>query len=378
LLGTGYETFHFLLASYSIIRTAKLEPTFLPDLGVPMRFKGQTEYDHKGISPRTGILLNNLGTPDAATAPALRVYLREFLSDPRVVEIPRVIWFIILYLFILTFRPKASAKLYQQIWTEAGSPLMDITQRQANALQLKLDEIYGQGVVPVVIGMRYGNPSVNAALKELTDQNVRNIIVLPLYPQYCAATVGSTFDAVSTELKKYRWVPELKFISGYHQNPKYLAAITHSIEKHIAKHGMPDKLIMSFHGTPERYLQQGDPYFCFCSQTSRLVKEKLKLDDDKVMLTFQSRFGKAPWLKPYTDATLKSLPAEGIKHVAIICPGFSADCLETIEEIESENHEYFMQAGGETFHYIPCLNDDAEHIDVMLDIVQPHLPIAKS
>lgn len=339
-----------------------------------MRFKGQTDYDHKGISPRAGVLLNNLGTPDAPTSSALRRYLREFLSDPRVVEIPRVIWFVILYLFILTFRPKASAKLYQQIWTEAGSPLMDITLRQATALQAKLDEAYGADAVPVAIGMRYGNPSIPAALEQLTAQNVRNIVVLPLYPQYCAATVGSTFDAVATELKKYRWVPELKFISGYHQNRKYIGAVCRSIEQHIAEHGMPDKLIMSFHGTPEFYLKKGDPYFCFCSQTSRLVREKLKLEEDRVMLTFQSRFGKAPWLQPYTDATLKSLPAQGVKHVAIICPGFSADCLETIEEIESENHDYFIEAGGQTFHYIPCLNDNDAHIDMMMDLVQQHLP----
>lgn len=339
-----------------------------------MSFKGQTDYDHKGISPRCGVLLNNLGTPDAATAPALRVYLREFLSDPRVVEIPRFIWFIILYLFILTFRPKSSAKLYQQIWTEAGSPLMDITLRQAKALQDKLDERYGKDTVPVITGMRYGNPSVSLALKQLTDKNVRNIIVLPLYPQYCGATVGSTFDAVATELMKFRWVPELKFISGYHQHPRYLDAIAKSINNHIKNHGMPDKLIMSYHGTPELYLKKGDPYFCFCSQTTRLVREKLNLDEDKVLLTFQSRFGKAPWLKPYTDETLKSLPGQGVKNVAILCPGFSADCLETIEEIESENHEYFMEAGGEQFHYIPCLNDQDDHIDMMLDLVQQHLP----
>lgn len=339
-----------------------------------MSFKGQTEYDHKGESPRAGILINNLGTPDEPSTAALRRYLREFLSDPRVVEIPRVIWFVILYLFILTFRSGKSAKLYQQIWTDAGSPLMDITQRQANALQLKLDEVYGRDVVPVEIGMRYGNPSVASALRKLTEKNVRNIVVLPLYPQYCGATVGSTFDAVAKELMQYRWVPELKYISGYHQNIRYIDAIAHSMEAHIAKHGMPDRFIVSYHGTPEFYLKKGDPYFCFCSQTTRLVREKMGLDEDRVMQTFQSRFGKAPWLKPYTDETLQGLPAQGIKNIAVICPGFSADCLETIEEIESENRGYFMQAGGEHFHYIPCLNDNPEHIDMMLDIVQQHLP----
>ncbi len=339
-----------------------------------MRFQGQTEYNHDGPSPGSGVLLNNLGTPDAPDARALRRYLRQFLSDPRVVEIPRLLWMMILYLFILPLRPKSSAKLYQQIWTESGSPLMDITQRQARALQARLDQVYGEGVIPVAIGMRYGNPSVASALRELTDHNVRNIVVLPLYPQYCGATVGSTFDAVADELKTYRWVPELKFISGYHQHPVYLQAIADSIRQHIDEHGMPDKLIMSFHGTPELYLHRGDPYFCFCSQTTRLVKEKLQLSDELVMLTFQSRFGKAPWLKPYTDETLKSLPEQGIKHVAVICPGFSADCLETIEEIDAENRGYFIEAGGETYHYIPCLNDQGQHIEMMLDIVQQHLP----
>ncbi len=340
-----------------------------------MRFQGQTEYNHDGPSPGTGVLLNNLGTPDAPDAKALRRYLRQFLSDPRVVEIPRLLWMMILYLFILPLRPKSSAKLYQQIWTEAGSPLMDITQRQAQALQSRLDLVYGEGVVPVSIGMRYGNPSMASALRELTDKNVHNMIVLPLYPQYCGATVGSTFDALADELKTYRWVPEVKFISGYHQHPLYLQAIARSIREHIDQHGMPDRLIMSFHGTPELYLKRGDPYYCFCSQTVRLVKEQLKLEDEQVMLTFQSRFGKAPWLQPYTDETLQGLPQQGIKHVAVICPGFSADCLETIEEIDAENRDYFIEAGGETYHYIPCLNDQEQHIDMMFDLVQRHLSI---
>lgn len=339
-----------------------------------MSFKGQTEYDHKGDAPRTGVLLNNLGTPDEPTPAALRRYLKEFLSDPRVVEIPRILWLMILYLFILPFRSKSSAKLYQQVWTEAGSPLMDITLRQAQALQEKLDQAYGKDQVPVVTGMRYGNPSIASALQQFTQWNVRNIIVLPLYPQYCGATVGSTFDAVTAELRSYRWVPELKFISGYHHNKRYINAITDSIKKHIKQHGEPDKLIISFHGTPEFYLKKGDPYFCFCSQTTRLVKEKLDLEDDKVIQTFQSRFGKATWLQPYTDETLKGLPAKGVKNVAIICPGFAADCLETIEEIESENRAYFMQAGGEKFDYIPCLNDDDDHIDMMLELVEQNLP----
>lgn len=339
-----------------------------------MSFKGQTEYDHKGPSPGIGVLLTNLGTPDAPTAKALRPYLKEFLSDPRVVEIPRILWWFILHFFILTFRPKSSAKLYEQVWTEAGSPLLDITMRQADGLQEKLDQHYGKDNVRVQVAMRYGNPSIEKGLKELARHNVRNIIVLPLYPQYCAATVGSTFDAVAKELVKYRWVPELAFLSGYHKNAKYIDALCQSIEQHIGTHGMPDKLLFSYHGTPQRYLQQGDPYFCFCSQTTRLVVEKLALDAEKVMTTFQSRFGKAPWLQPYTDATLKQLANEGTRHVAIICPGFSADCLETIEEIEAENRGYFMEAGGHEYHYIPCLNDSGAHIDLIFDLVDQRLP----
>lgn len=339
-----------------------------------MSFKGQTAYDHKGPSPGTGILLTNLGTPDEPTPPALRRYLKEFLSDPRVVEIPRLIWWVILHLFVLTFRPRSSAKLYQRVWTDAGSPLKNITLRQASALQQKLDQHYGENTIIVQAAMRYGNPSIADGLAKLTEQSVHNVIVLPLYPQYCAATVGSTFDAVASQLTQYRWVPELKFISGYHTNPHYVDAIGNTIEQHINAHGVPNKLLFSYHGTPEGYLHKGDPYFCFCSQTTRLVVEKLKLDPEKIMTTFQSRFGKTPWLKPYTDETLKQLAAEGDRHVAILCPGFSADCLETIEEIGAENHRNFMEAGGEQYHYIPCLNDSNEHIEMMFDLVQQQLP----
>ncbi|SIS61487.1 ferrochelatase [Neptunomonas antarctica] len=341
-----------------------------------MRFQGQTEYDHKQPHPKTGVLLSNLGTPDAPDAVSLRRYLKEFLSDPRVVEIPRVVWWLILHLFILPFRSKRSAKLYAQVWTDAGSPLMDITQRQATALQQKLDAEFGQDTIPVVVAMRYGNPSIKGALEQLTQMNVRNIIVLPLYPQYCAVTTGSTFDAVSQALREYRWVPGLKFINGYHQHAGYINALCQSVKEYIDQHGMPDRLLFSYHGTPKRYLEQGDPYYCFCLQTTRLVVEQLGWqgdDADKVITSFQSRFGKAVWLQPYTDVTLKSLPEKGVKHVAVICPGFSADCLETLEEIEEENKEYFIQAGGEKYHYIPCLNDNPAHIDLMAALIKESL-----
>ena len=252
---------------------------------------------------------------------------------------------------------------------------MDITQRQALALQEKVDEHYGKGQVIVEVGMRYGNPSIKSALDKLAASNARNITVLPLYPQYSAVTTGSTFDAVADVLSKYRWVPQLQFINDYHQHPAYLDALSKSVSKHIEDKGMPDKIVMSYHGVPERYLHQGDPYYCFCMQTTRLVKEQLELPEDSVITTFQSRFGKATWLQPYTDKTLEKLPSQNVKSIAVICPGFSADCLETIEEIGIENRDIFLAAGGEDFHYISCLNDQPDHIEMMLELLEPRLAI---
>jgi ferrochelatase len=339
-----------------------------------MKYIGQTDYDHDGASPRQGILLCNLGTPDAPRPAELRRYLKEFLSDPRVVEIPRLLWWMILNLIILRIRPRRSAKLYQSVWTEAGSPLMLYSQGQVKAVKERLAEKYGD--IPVVLGMRYGNPSMASAIKELTDQNVRDIIVLPLYPQYAGATTGSTFDAIAKTFAQLRWVPELQFINGYHKSEGYLEAICSSIRRHIEQHGQPDRLVFSYHGTPERYLKNGDPYHCFCHQTTRLVKEKMGLDETQVMTTFQSRFGREPWLQPYTDKTLEQLPENGIKHVAVICPGFSSDCLETIEEINMEGRESFIESGGEQFHYIPCLNDEPAHIDALVSILEKRLALS--
>jgi ferrochelatase len=334
-----------------------------------MRYKGQTEYDHQGKIPARGILITNLGTPDAPDTSSVRRYLREFLSDPRVVEIPRVIWWLILHLFILPFRPGKSAKLYRQIWTENGSPLMDITSKQKEALQKKLDSAYGNGAFIVEIGMRYGQPSISHGLQQLKEKNVNHISVLPLYPQYSAVTTGSTFDELSRQLSRYRWIPGLTFINGYHQDPAYITALADSIRDHINQHGVPDKLLFSFHGTPLNHLHQGDPYFCFCSETTRLVSEQLELEENTIVLTFQSRFGKATWLQPYTAQTLEKLATEQVKKVAVICPGFSADCLETIEEIDQENRDIFLEAGGDEYYYIPCLNDNEKHIDMMMKLV---------
>jgi ferrochelatase len=336
-----------------------------------MKYIGQTDYDHDGASPRQGILLCNLGTPDAPRPTELRRYLKEFLSDPRVVELPRLLWWMILNLIILRIRPRRSAKLYQSVWTDSGSPLMVYSQGQVKAVKHRLAEKYGD--IPVVLGMRYGNPSMAAAVKELTDQNVRDIIVLPLYPQYAGATTGSTFDAIAKTFTQLRWVPELQFINGYHKSEGYLDALCTTIKRHIDAHGQPDKFIFSYHGTPERYLKKGDPYHCFCHQTTRLVREKLGFDEAQVMTTFQSRFGREPWLQPYTDKTLEQLPKDGVKHIAVICPGFSSDCLETIEEINMEARESFIEHGGEQFHYIPCLNDDPVHIDALVGILEKRL-----
>ena len=337
-----------------------------------MKYIGQTEYDHKGPPPKRGVILCNLGTPDAPQTVELRRYLKEFLSDPRVVEVPRLLWWIILNFIILRIRPRRSAKLYRSVWTEDGSPLLVYSRAQVAGVQKLLAEKYGDQV-PVVLGMRYGNPSIQSAIKQLTDLNVRDIIVLPLYPQYSGATTGSTFDAVAKTLTKMRWVPELHFINSYHQSSAYIDAVCASINNHIAESGQPDKLIFSYHGTPERYLKNGDPYHCFCHQTTRLVREKLGLDESQVMTTFQSRFGREPWLQPYTDETLEALPNQGVKNIAIVCPGFSSDCLETIEEINMEGRELFTEAGGEKFHYIPCLNDHPSHIEALANIIDKQL-----
>jgi protoporphyrin/coproporphyrin ferrochelatase len=337
-----------------------------------MKYRGQTDYDHKGPSPRTGVLLCNLGTPDAPKTVELRRYLKEFLSDPRVVEVPRLLWWMILNLIILRIRPRRSAKLYQTVWSDEGSPLMVHSRAQVAGVKALLDKNFNDDV-PVVLGMRYGNPSMESAIQQLTDMNVRDITVLPLYPQYSGATTGSTFDAVAQVFTKTRWVPELHFVGSYHQSPLYIQALCNSIQAHIDQHGMPDKLMFSYHGTPERYLKKGDPYHCLCHQTTRLVREKMGLDEDRIMTTFQSRFGREPWLQPYTDKTLEAMPAGAVKHVAVICPGFSSDCLETIEEIDGEGREIFIEHGGETFHYIPCLNSQPAHLEALAEIAGRHL-----
>lgn len=337
------------------------------------RFSGITDNPHNNrFNGKTGILVTNLGSPDAPTPRALRVYLAEFLSDPRIVEIPRLIWLMILHGIILRVRPKKSAKAYQSIWTDAGSPLIDISAQQTSKISSRLAQL-GFNDTEVVMAMRYGNPSIEAGLEALREKGITRIIVLPLYPQYSSPTTGSTFDAVSNVLRKWRWVPELHFINGYHKTPKYIEALASSIAEDFEQHGTPQKLVFSYHGMPKLFLDNGDPYHCLCHQTTNLVVKKLGLDKDLVITTFQSRFGKAEWLKPYTDATLAAFPNENIKDIAIISPAFSADCLETLEELEEENREIFEHAGGKKYRYIPALNDRDDHIDSLVELLKPLL-----
>ncbi len=334
------------------------------------RFLNEKDFFH-GKAESTGILIVNLGTPDAPDAQSLRRYLREFLSDPRVVEIPRAIWYLILYLFILPKRPAESAKKYQSIWTEEGSPLLSISRQQQVALQKVINTRFN-GPVKVELAMRYGNPSIRDGLLKLKEAGMRRLLVMPLYPQYCAATTATTFDAVFAELKRWRWVPELRTINHYHDHPAYIDALANSLKTYWEQHERGQLLLMSFHGIPKRNLTLGDPYFCECQKTARLLANALRLKPEEYRVTFQSRFGKAEWLQPYTDKTLQALPGEGIKTVDVICPGFAADCLETLEEIQTENHEYFIAAGGSAYHYVPALNTDERHIQALADVITRH------
>lgn len=327
-------------------------------------------FEH-GQETATGILLTNLGTPDAPTPEALRRYLREFLWDPRVVEIPRPLWWLILHGIVLRIRPARSARKYRKIWTEQGSPLLTITRRQAQAVARHLEQSC-PGPVKIAMGMRYGNPSIASALRELRDAGVRRLLVLPLYPQYSAATTASTFDAVSRELGTWRWIPELRMIGSYHDHPGYIQALTQAILDTWAGHGQADRLLFSFHGLPKRNLLAGDPYHCLCHKTARLVAERLGLESNRWAVSFQSRFGRAEWLQPYTSELLKDWGRSGVSSVQVICPGFAADCLETLEEIAEENRDYFLAAGGERFHYIPALNDDPRHIQALTDLILTH------
>lgn len=325
-----------------------------------------------GQAERTAVLLVNLGTPDAPTVPALRRYLAEFLSDPRVVEIPRAAWLPILYGVILRMRPAKSATKYARIWMPEGSPLAVWTRKQAALLQGYLGQ-RGHGQLLVRHAMRYGQPSVPQVLDELMAEGATRVLVLPLYPQYSGTTTASVNDAVMAWARRQRRQPELRFLNHYHDDPGYIAALARRVQQHWQREGRGQKLVLSFHGVPERTLFLGDPYHCECHKTARLLADQLGLRRDEVQVTFQSRFGKAKWLQPYTEPTLVALAGQGLKRVDVMCPGFASDCLETLEEITQEARHAFLQAGGSDFHYIPCLNDQHEWIDALTHLALRHL-----
>ena len=333
------------------------------------RFSPEPPHVH-GSRGKTAVLLINLGTPAAPTAAALRRYLGEFLADPRLVEMPRLLWWLILHGVVLRLRPRQSALKYAKIWTSEGSPLAVHTERQAKLLRGAL------GADPqLVVGwaMRYGEPNIAATLDRLKAEGARRILVLPLYPQYAASSSAAAFDAVAAWLSRTRNLPELRLVRDYHDHPGYIAALAASVREHWRQQGGPAKLVMSFHGLPQHTLDWGDPYFCECQATARLLAAALNLADDAWQLAFQSRFGRAKWLQPYTQATLEALGRQGLGRVDVICPGFAGDCLETLEEIAMEVRAAFVAAGGGELHYIPCLNERDDWIAALADIARSHL-----
>jgi ferrochelatase len=334
-------------------------------------YTGEPEFAHHEI-PAVGVLVTNVGTPDAPTAPALRRYLKQFLSDPRVIEKQGLVWKLILHGMILRRRPSRSAAAYRSVWTEAGSPLLATIKSQAEGIEARLRGNIGSPI-HVAVGMGYGSPSIASGLDELRRKSCRRILVLPLFPQYAAATTGSTFDAVADVLKQWRWVPELRTITHYHDHPGYIQALAASIRELWSRQGEPEKLLLSFHGLPRSMLLAGDPYHCQCHKTARLLSAALELADDRWLLSFQSRFGREEWLRPYTDETLKAWGKSCVGRVDVVCPGFSADCLETVEEIGAENRANYLDTGGGQYRYIPALNVRPDHLDLLKDVAERNL-----
>ncbi|MCX7083366.1 MAG: ferrochelatase [Methylococcales bacterium] len=319
---------------------------------------------HKKI----GIILANLGSPTAPTTKAVRRFLKDFLGDPRVVNLPRPLWWLILNFFVLPFRPSRSAKAYRKVWHEKGSPLTYLTRQ----LSVKVGEQLKPKGITVNYAMRYGEPSIATQLKAFKKEGITDVMVLPLYPQYSSTTTASIYDDLTKELKQWRHLPSFQFISDYHQDSHYIAAVAASIEQAWREQAKKELLVMSFHGLPEQLTVWGDPYFHQCHKTAALIAEKLGLTEKQWMIVFQSRFGKAQWLKPYCVDTLQALPAQGIKAIDIVCPGFAVDCLETLEEIAMENKSIFMEAGGSEYRYIACLNDSQAHVDALIQLLQLH------
>lgn len=318
-----------------------------------------------------GIMLVNLGTPDAPTTKAVRRYLAEFLWDKRVVDVLRPLWWLILHGVILRIRPAKVAKAYASVWTNNGSPLLAISKKQRLALEQKLEEIFGRKI-PVSLAMTYGTPNIEQAGRELREAGIQKILMLPLFPQFSSSTTAAVYDRLAKALKLCPHLPELRWVNEYHQHPAYIASLAASVREYWEQNGRGEKLLMSFHGIPQRYEHKGDPYPGQCGATAKALAEALELNDDQWFCAFQSRFGREEWVKPYTDFTLKGWAKQGVSRVDVISPAFSADCLETLEELEVENRDFFIEAGGKEYHYIPCLNDRADHIQMMSDLVQQH------
>ncbi len=335
------------------------------------KYLGTPDFAH-GRRTRIGVLVCNLGTPDAPTTSAVRRYLAEFLSDPRVIETPRAIWWPILHGLILNVRPRRSAHAYAKIWGAEGSPLLTLSRSLTSHLARELASDADDGIA-VALGMRYGSPSIASALDELIAQDARRIVVLPLYPQYAAPTTASVMDAVFAHCARLRWVPELRFINDYHADPRYITALANSVRDWWARNGRGDRLLLSFHGLPQKYFLAGDPYFCQCQATARLLREALDLPDEACTVTFQSRVGPTRWPEPSSDVTVQALGQAGMGKLDVLCPGFAVDCLETLEEIAMQNAERFHAAGGGELRYIPALNDAGEHVTALAAVVREHL-----
>ncbi|HEY5807767.1 MAG TPA: ferrochelatase [Povalibacter sp.] len=334
------------------------------------QYLGLPQFEH-GSAQHTGVLLVNLGTPDAPTPAAVRRFLAEFLWDPRVIETPRWLWWLILHGVILRFRPGRSAHAYQQIWTAQGSPLLLHSSELARQLASRLREQLGIGVT-VGLAMSYGSPATQTVLEDMHRAGVRRLLVLPLYPQYSATTTASVFDRVTSVLRRFRWLPELRFINDYHDEPAYIDGVASSIEAHWRTHER-QHLLFSFHGVPRSYLLAGDPYHCQCRKTARLVSERLGLAADEWSISFQSQVGRAEWLRPYTDELMLEYARSGRNRISVVCPGFATDCLETLEEIAIRNRALFLENGGAACDYIPALNASAAHVNLLSELIARHL-----
>lgn len=325
----------------------------------------------KNDHPATGVLINNLGTPTSCEVRDVKAFLKQFLSDPRVVRVPRLVWWFILNVIILNTRPQRSAEAYRKVWTDKGSPLLVISEKQVSRLKAQAQSSLPQ--TRIELGMRYGTPSIEQGLNLLRDAGATRYLIMPMYPQYSCTTTASTKDEVLRVFESWGSMPDFKIVCQYSEEPKYIEALKNAVRQHWGKNGKARKLLMSFHGIPRKYSDQGDPYRGQCESTARLLAEKLDLNPDQWSIAFQSRLGPKKWLEPYTDHTLQQFARQGIESVDVICPGFSVDCLETLEEIAIENRDIFLNAGGRTYHYIPCLNDRHQHIEMISHLIHKNI-----